>query len=76
MAVVFAMSTQLGGIGPKYQDLVTLFQILNSEPLPAFHLQALQARRKNYLLYDNTVHKSNLTGKYFMEPSKLKPLQC
>ena len=44
VTVVFAMSPHIGGIGPKYQKLVTQFQPIEGESLPNFYLLYLQAR--------------------------------
>ena len=75
IAVVFSMSTQLGGIGPKYQDLVISFCLGEGETLPQFHLRDLQIRSDNLLLLDKKVQINNPTGKYITELSKLKFLQ-
>ena len=42
IAVVFAMSTQLGGLGPKHKDIVIYFHLGEGEILPKFHLRDLQ----------------------------------
>ena len=44
IAVVFSMSHQLGGLGPKYQDLVIYFRPGEGETIPQFHLRDLQAQ--------------------------------
>ena len=54
MAVVCAMTTQLGGIGTNDQYLVASFQFLDGEYLPDFHWRYLHARRKIDLLDENT----------------------
>ena len=61
--VVFAMSTQLGGIGPKYQDLVVYFCLGEGENLPQFHLRDIHIRSENFLLQYQTGQIDNLKGK-------------
>ena len=63
IAVVFVMSTQLGGLVPKSQDLVISFFLGEVETLPQFHLRALQIRTEIFLLQDKTGKINNLTGK-------------
>ena len=48
--VVFDMSTQLGRIGPKHQDLVISFNLGEGEKIPQFNLRDLQIRSKTFLL--------------------------
>ena len=50
--VVFAMIPQLGGLGPKYQDLVISFHSGERETLPQFHLRALHTRIEIFLFQD------------------------
>ena len=69
------MSTQLGVIGSKAQDLVISFFIGEVETLPQFHLRALHIRSEIFLFQDKTGQINNLIGKYIMELSKLKHLQ-
>ena len=73
--VVFAISPQIGGLGPKYQDLVISFYRGEVENLPQFRLIYLQVRSDISLLQDESGQINNLTGKYIMELSKLKHLQ-
>ena len=75
MAVLFDMSPQLGGIVPKFQDLVTSFQLIECESLPGFHLQSLQPKIEIYKLNDNIFQGNNLACKCSMEISKLQLLQ-
>ena len=75
IAVVFSMSPLLGGLGPKYQDLVIYCHLGEGKKLPQFHLRALHARSENFLLQNKTGKINNFTGKYTMELSKLKHLQ-
>ena len=42
--VVFAMSTQLGRLGTKSQELMIPFRLGEGEPLTDFHLRALTIR--------------------------------
>ena len=57
------MSTQLGGLGPKVQDLVVPFRLGEGETLHQFHLKALKFRSEIFLFQDETVQINNLTGK-------------
>ena len=75
IAVVFDMSPQLGGLGPKAQDLVIYFHLDEVETLPQLHLRDLRIRSELDLLQYQTGKIKNLTGKYIMELSKLKHLQ-
>ena len=52
IAVVFSMSTQLGGIGPKSQDLVISIRLGELENLPQFYLRSLQVRSEIFLLQE------------------------
>ena len=74
--IVFVMIPQIGGIWPKAQDLVIYFHLSKGETLLKYHLRYLQAKSENFLLNDKTEQKKNLAGKYIMELSKLKNLQC
>ena len=67
IAVVFGMSPQLGGLGPKSQDLVILFFIGEGENPHQLNLRALHIRSENFLLQYKTRQINNLTGKYIME---------
>ena len=67
IAVVFAMNTQLGGLGTKYQYLVIPFFLGEVETLTCFHLKALTIRSKLKFMQGQTGQISNLTGKYIME---------
>ena len=69
------MSTQLGGLGPKSQDLVIPFFLGEGETIPDFYLRALTIISKLVLMRYQTVQINNLIGKYIMEPSKLKYIQ-
>ena len=75
IAVVFSMSPQLGGLGPKSQDLVIHFRLGEGEPLPDFHLRALTIISELVLMRNKTGQINNPTEKYIMELSKLKYLQ-
>ena len=63
VAVVFSMVLQLGGIGPKSQDLFISFRLGELESLPDFHLIDLQEKIEIYMLNNETVQANNLTGK-------------
>ena len=54
IAVVFAMSPQLGGLGPKYQDLTIPFRLGEGEPITYFHLIAFEIRSELLLMRDQT----------------------
>ena len=60
---VFATSPQLGGIGPKPQDLVISFHLGEVENHTKFHIRDIQIRSENFLLQNQTVQINNLTGK-------------
>ena len=75
IAVFFAMSNQLGRLGPKSQDFMIYFYLGEVETPPQFHLRALQIRSEMFLLQYQTGHIKNLIGKYIMKLSKLKYLQ-
>ena len=66
IAVVFAMSPQLGVVGPKAQYLVISFFLGKVETLPQFYLNSPQIRREIFLLRYETGQINNLTGKYIM----------
>ena len=55
--VVFAMSLQLVGLGPKAQDLVIPFCLGEGETLPDYHLRALKIRSELELMIDQTGQK-------------------
>ena len=44
IAIVFGMSIQLGGLGPKSQDLTIRFFCSEGERLTDFHLRSLTIR--------------------------------
>ena len=69
------MSSQLGGLGTKYQDLAIPLLLGELETLPYFHLRALTIRSELSLMIYQTGHINNLTGKYIMELSNIKHLQ-
>ena len=75
LAVVFATSPQLGGLGPKAQDIVIPLHLDEEELLSDFHLRALAIRSELVLTIYQTGQINNLTGKYIMELSKVKHLQ-
>ena len=75
ISVVFAMSSQFGGIAPKYQDLVISFILGVGENIPQFHLRDIQIRSEIFLLQDETVEINNLKGKYIIQMSKMKHLK-
>ena len=56
------MITQIGGTGPKTQDLVTSFQLIEGDSLTAFHMWYPKAWGEIYLLNDKSGQKKNLTG--------------
>ena len=66
VTVFFAMSPQIGLIGPKYQGLVISFCLGKGETIPQSHLRYIQARSKIFMLNDETGQIKNLTGKYIM----------
>ena len=66
IAVIFAMSPQLGVLGPKAQYLLISFFIGEVETLPLFHLRYLQIISVIFLSQDKTGQINNLTGKYIM----------
>ena len=68
IAVVFAINTQLGRIGPKDQDLVISFHFGEEETFPQSHLRDLQIISENFLLQYQTGKITNLTGNDIMEP--------
>ena len=52
IAVVLSMIPQLGGLGPKAQDLVIPFHLGEGEPLTYFHLIALVIGSELVLMRD------------------------
>ena len=40
--VVFAIIPQLGGLVPKYQDLVIDFSLVEGKTIPQFHIRDIQ----------------------------------
>ena len=66
IAVVFAIIPQLGGLGPKSQDLVISLQIGEVETIPQLNLRAIQIRSEMFLLEDDILQKNYITGKYIM----------
>ena len=60
---LFAMSTQLGGIGIKYQYLVISFFLDKGKTLTQFHFRVLQAQSDIFMLTDEKWQINNLTGK-------------
>ena len=66
IVVVFAMSPQLGGLGPKSKDLVTTFCLGEGEPLSDDQLRALSIISELLLIRYQTGKINNLTGKYIM----------
>ena len=75
IAVVLSMVPQLGGLGPKAQDLVIPFRLGEVEPLPYIHLISLAIRSELVLIIYQIGQIKNLTGKLIMELSMLKYLQ-
>ena len=73
---VFYMFPQLVVFLPKAQDLVIPFRLGEGENLPYFHLRALVIISELVLMRYQTVHINNFTGKYIMELSNMKHLQC
>ena len=74
-AVLFTMSPQLEGLGPKTQYLVILFFFGQGEALPYFHLISLTIRSGLEFMRDQTGQINKLTGKYIKEMSDLKHIQ-
>ena len=66
IANFFNMSPQLGGLGPKSQDLLIPFCLGEGESLTYFHLRALEIKSELILMKDETGQINNLTGKYIM----------
>ena len=52
IGVLFAMSPQLGVIGPEAQDLMISFILGEGETFPQFHLGYLHIRSEIFLLQD------------------------
>ena len=75
IAFVFAMGTQLGGLGPNYQDLVIYFHIGEGGTTPKLHLGSLQDQSNFVRLKYEKVQIKNLIDKWITELSKLKQLQ-
>ena len=75
IAIIFRISPQLGGIGPKYQDLVIPFCLSEGEFLTAFHILYLKIKSELISIKYKTCKINNLTRKYNMELSKLKHIQ-
>ena len=69
------MSTELGGLIPKAQDLAISFFLGEGETIPQFHLRYFQTTYEIILLQDKIGQIKSLIGKYVMERSKLKHLQ-
>ena len=63
IAVVFAMSPQLGGLGTKAQDLVIPFRLDEGENLPYFQNRALEIRNELILIKYQKGQINKLTGK-------------
>ena len=63
IAVLFAMSSWLGGLGTKAQDLLVSFCLGEVETLPQLRLRSLQVRSEIVLLEYETGQINNLTGK-------------
>ena len=76
ITVVFYMSRKLGLLGLKAQDLVILFRLGEEEPLSDIHIRDLAIISELVLMIYQTGHINNFTGKYIMELSNLKHLQC
>ena len=69
------MSPQLGGLGPKAEELMIPFRLGKGEPISDFHLRYIAIIIELLLMRYKTVYINNLTGKNIMELSKLKLLQ-
>ena len=67
IAFSFSAIPQLGGIGPKAQDLVISFCLGEGESLPYFHLRDLSIRSELVLMIYQTRNINKLTGKKIME---------
>ena len=67
IAVVFSMSTQLGGLGPKAEYLVMPFRLGEGEPLSDYYLRSLAIISELVLMKYQTGQINNITGKYIME---------
>ena len=61
IAVVFVISPQLGGLGPKAQDTVIPFCLGEGEPLSYFYLRYIASRSKLALTRYLTGQINNLT---------------
>ena len=57
------MIPQLGGLGPKKQDLVISFHLGEGETITQFHLRVIQIKSESFLLKYKTGKRNNLTGK-------------
>ena len=75
ISVVFYMSPQLGGPGPKAKGLVIPFHPGEVEHLPDFYLRALTIISELELMIYQKGKINNPKGKYIMKLSKLKHLQ-
>ena len=75
IAVVFYMRPQLGGLGPKSQDLVIPFCLGEVEYLPDFNLRYLAIRIELVFMIYKTGQINNITWKYIVEMSNMKHIQ-
>ena len=75
IAFFLAMSPQLGGLGPKYYDLLILFRLGEGGPTSDFQLRDLAIRSEIVFMIDQTGHINNITGKYTRKLSNMKHLQ-
>ena len=66
ISVVFVISPQIGGLGPKTQDIVILFRLCKEETLPDFYLEALTIRSELDLMQYQRGQINNLIGKYII----------
>ena len=67
IAVVFAMSPKLGGLGPKSQELVIPFYLDEVETISYLRLRALTIRSGLDFIQYQTGKINDLTGKYIVE---------
>ena len=72
IAVLFVMSPQVRGLGPKHQNLVISFHLGEGENIPQFHLRAIQIRNENFLLQDQTRNNQQPHRKFLLGTVKIE----
>ena len=75
IAVVFSMILQLVVLGPKAQDFVIPFCLVEEEYLPDFYLRSISIISELVLMRDQIGQINNLIGNYIMEMSNMKHIQ-